>query len=54
MCEHLIQTGSGSQTLKCGLRDFEAFEAFQKALCYSFPTPHCNNQTEAEQGYYKP
>ena len=32
--------------------DFEGDEAFQKGLCYSFPTPHYNNQSEAEQGYY--
>ena len=35
------------------MRDFEAFEAYQKSLCYSFPTPRYNNQSEVEQSYDK-
>ena len=38
------------QTSKYGLHDFEAYH---KGLCYSFPTPHDNNQSEVEQGYSK-
>ena len=41
------------RTSKCGLRDFEAFEAHEKGLCFNFPTPHYNNQSEVEQGYDK-
>ena len=41
-----------SQTLECGWCNFEGVKAFQKGLCYSFPTPHYNNQSQAEQGYY--
>ena len=32
---------------------YQAFEAYQKGLCYSFPTPHDSNQSEVEQGYGK-
>ena len=42
-----------SQTLGCELRDFDAFEVFQKGPCYSFPTLHCNNQNVVEPGYVK-